>query len=259
VSAGATAALGPRPFGTIVGITTRAILSRRRTLLILVFVAAPALLALFARAMGADSEATPNEMALALGDGLILRVILPIVALLFGTAVIGAEIDDGTIVYLLAKPLPRSEIVLAKLLVAEAVTLALVVPMTLATMLILLAGEPRADLGLVAGYTIGVAVGAIVYVAVFVTMSVVTTRALVLGLAYVLIWEGFLASLFAGTRNLSVREYAVSIGGWVAGTNLADTEPLAPALAAGLAVVVTVVAIWLSISALRSFEVKDGG
>jgi len=255
----APARFGPRPFVTIVGVTARSVLSRRRTLLVLLFVAAPVLLALLARAVGADSEATPNVIAIALGDALILHVVLPIVALLFGTAVIGAEIDDGTIVYLLSKPVPRWEIVLAKLLVAEAVTLALLVPMTLATSLIVLAGAPGADLEIVAGSTVAVAVGAIVYVAIFVAMSVLTSRALVLGLAYVLIWEGFLASLFAGTRNLSVREYAVSIGGWIAGQNLADTEPIAVGFAAGLAVAVTVIAVAITIRTLGSFEVKDGG
>jgi ABC-2 type transport system permease protein len=262
VNAGAVsgaAGLAARPFLTIVGVTARSVLSRRRTLLVLLFVAVPVLLALLARALGANSDVTPNEIAISLGDALILRVVLPIVALLFGTAVIGAEIDDGTIVYLLAKPVPRLEIVLAKLLVAEAVTLALVVPMTLATGLIVLVGAPGADLDIVAGSTVGVAVGAIVYVAIFVAMSVLTSRALVLGLAYVLIWEGFLASLFAGTRNLSVREYAVSIGGWIAGQNLAETEPIAAGFAAGLAVAVTVIAVLLTIRRLGSFEVKDGG
>ena len=54
--AGGSAVIGPHPFGTIVGVTTRAVLSRRRTLLVLLFVAAPVLLALLARAVGATSD-----------------------------------------------------------------------------------------------------------------------------------------------------------------------------------------------------------
>jgi ABC-2 type transport system permease protein len=50
-----------------------------------------------------------------------------------------------------------------------------------------------------------------------VAVSLVTGRALVFGLAYVLIWEGLLAGLFAGTRTFSVRQltlaFADSIGG----------------------------------------------
>jgi len=38
--------------------------------------------------------------------------------LLISTGVIGAEIDDGSIVYMLAKPIPRRTIVFSKMVVA---------------------------------------------------------------------------------------------------------------------------------------------
>ena len=38
-------------------------------------------------------------------------------------------------------------------------------------------------------------------------LSLVTSRAFIWGLGYVLVWEGFLAGLFTGTRTLSVREH----------------------------------------------------
>ena len=47
--------------------------------------------------------------------GLGLAVVLPVIALIVGTGVLGAEIDDGTIVHILTKPLPRWQIVLPKL------------------------------------------------------------------------------------------------------------------------------------------------
>ena len=43
---------------------------------------------------------------------------VPLIALIAGTGALGPEIDDGSIVYLLAKPLPRREIVFTKLAVA---------------------------------------------------------------------------------------------------------------------------------------------
>jgi hypothetical protein len=64
----ATAALGPRPFGIIVRSTTRAILGRRRTLLVLLFLAVPLLLALLARAVpGTEGR---EEVAISLLDTL---------------------------------------------------------------------------------------------------------------------------------------------------------------------------------------------
>ena len=254
----ATAAHAPagRPFTAIVGVTFRSLLSRRRSLLVLLFVLIPIALALFIRAVGVPES--PNDIANAVLDSFVTVVVLPLVALLFGTATLGSEIDDGTIVYLLAKPIPRWEILAAKLLVAEVATLALVVPSTLLTGVILLAGT-SGDMTIAYAYTVGVAVGAVVYVAIFVAMSVVTSRALVLGLAYILIWEGFLASLFAGTKNLSVREYSVSIAQAIAGQDLASTTPIAVEVAVPLSIVVTVVAIAIAIRRLGSFEVKEPG
>ena len=71
--------------------------------------------------------------------------------------------------------------------------------------------------GLVLGMIGGAAIGSVLYCSVFVAVSLVTGRALVFGLAYVLIWEGLLAGLFAGTRTFSVRQltlaFADAIGG----------------------------------------------
>ena len=39
-------------------------------------------------------------------DTLVVRTILPLVALIVGTAAIGSEIEDGTLVFTLVKPVP---------------------------------------------------------------------------------------------------------------------------------------------------------
>ena len=43
-------------------------------------------------------------MAHVLLDGLVVTTLLPLAALVYGTAALGAEIEDGTAVYLLSKP-----------------------------------------------------------------------------------------------------------------------------------------------------------
>ncbi len=62
---------------------------------------------------GEDSSAIT---AVLYGVGLVLTV--PLVALVAGTGVLAPEIDDGSVVYLLAKPVRRSTIVYSKLAVA---------------------------------------------------------------------------------------------------------------------------------------------
>ena len=49
------------------------------------------------------------------------------------------------------------------------------------------------------------------YACAFVALSAFTGRALIIGLAYTLIWEGILAGLLEGTRFLSIRQATLGI------------------------------------------------
>src|SRR5690606_26254683 len=99
----------------VMQLTARALLGRRRSLLLVLL---PVLLLGLAALVRAVSGAPQDTAALVQNFG--LGVLLPLLCLLIGTGVVGPEIDDGSIVYLLAKPLPRRTIVLSKLVVALA-------------------------------------------------------------------------------------------------------------------------------------------
>ena len=53
-------------------------------------------------------------------------MVLPLTALIIGTSVLGAEVDEGSIVHLLATPVPRSVVIWSKYVVAVALTAAFV-------------------------------------------------------------------------------------------------------------------------------------
>ena len=55
-------------------------------------------------------------------------MLLPLVAVIVGTSALGSELEDGTIVYLLARPVPRWRIAIVKWLMAWLVTSLLVAP-----------------------------------------------------------------------------------------------------------------------------------
>ena len=101
-------------------VTARQLLGRRRTLVMTLLALLPVLLALVYRVGGSEtgSIAGDREFLLGLFDALIITLLLPLVTLLMGTAAFGAEIEDGTVIYLLAKPVGRPRLVLAKLAVA---------------------------------------------------------------------------------------------------------------------------------------------
>jgi ABC-2 type transport system permease protein len=156
-------------------------------------------------------------------DQLMVRTVLPLIALVFGTAAIGSELDDGTVVYLLTKPMRRSRLVLSKSVVAAGLTMALVVPATLLTGLV--AATQAGELGgATIAFAIAVAVGGTAYALAFLTLSTFTSRALVIGLGYMLLWEGVLSGLFDGTRLFSIRQATLGLAAQLQGVERPDTQ-----------------------------------
>lgn len=241
---------------TLVSLTARQLLGRRRTAFIALVLALPVLIAIIYRAnreVGDDA----TEFALALVEGLIATLLLPLVALVLGTAALGAEVEDGTAVFLLTKPVSRRRVLTVKMAVAAATTMALVVPATVATAWIA-TGSATAD-GVTPGLGLGAAAASLLYCAVFVALSAVTTRALVIGLVYVFVWEAIVTNWFSGLRWISIREYGA---GWsdllVTVDDAALFDPrLGPTAAVIASAVVLVLAIVQGTRALADFEVGE--
>lgn len=230
---------------TIARITARALLGRRRFLLLLVLPVLVIGLTVLANAVAPENA---HEWGQAIIGGLGIRVLLPIVALIVGTGVLGAEIDDGTIVHILAKPLPRREIVLAKLAVAVAITFVVsAVPMFVAGAV---AVSPRYGLGLV----VGCLVGALGYCSFFLLLSLLTRRPVLLGLLYVLLWESLLTNLLSSTRVLSVSHYSIAVGERVGGSPGLLVARVSLPLALVMTGVFILVGTILAIDRLRSFS-----
>ena len=186
----------------VMHLTVRGLLGRRRAVLLVLL---PLLLLLMAGlvrwASGGDPLSTvklTNEFA--------LGTLLPLMCLLIGIGVIGTEIDDGSIVYLLAKPVPRRTILWSKLVVAWGATL------VFAVLPIIAAVEIAGDEGTRLGWAYGVtaALAALAYTAVFVALSVVTRNVVIVGLLYALLWETVLGGYVPGVRNVSVRQWALA-------------------------------------------------
>jgi ABC-2 type transport system permease protein len=103
---------------TILRLTVRQLLGQRRSIVMVLFALLPVLLAVLYALENDSSDAQEWTAKVALG-GLVIGLVLPFTALVFGTAALGQEFEDGTAVYLLAKPIPRATIVFSKLVVAS--------------------------------------------------------------------------------------------------------------------------------------------
>lgn len=165
-----------------------------------------------------------------------LGLVLPLVALLVTTGVLGPEIDDGSIVYLLSKPVSRFVVAVSKLAVAVAVTLVLGAGSLCVAGLILDPSEPGQALAV----GVGSAVAGTAYCSAFVMLSAITRHGMVAGLIYVLVFEGLLASWLSGLRYVSVSAFGRRIAEGVDETlNLiAGNLPLGYAWIASLVVIV---------------------
>jgi ABC-2 type transport system permease protein len=235
----------------IARITLQQLLSRRRTILLALLGAVMVLVSLIIRLAGEEADAERFTAGLLSTMG--VATLMPLVALLFGTGAIGSELEDGTAVFLLAKPVSRRTILLTKVGVAAACSIVLTcIPMLLAGLI----GAGGLGDGLVLGFVLAAAIGSVVYTALFVALSLVTTRALIFGLAYVLVWEGVLSGLFVGTRTFSVRQHTLAFADALADVRddvfRADLDPTTAVVVGGL---VLVGATLLAVRRLTTVEI----
>jgi ABC-2 type transport system permease protein len=189
--------------GVVARLTARSLLGRRRVLLLLALPVVLLLLCVAVRLLaGPDTSVTVGLLA-----GFALGTVVPLLGLIAGAGSIGPEIDDGSIVYLMSKPLSRHSIVRSKLAVAMAVvTVVAAVPTLLAGLV--LSGTEH---GLAVGFAIGAAVAGLAYCALFVLLAIVTRNAVVIGLIYVLIWESLVGSFVPGAQVLSIQQWGLAI------------------------------------------------
>ena len=196
---------------TVAQLTVRTLLGRRRAVLLLLLPLALFGLCLFARVLASLDADVAAELSGGLAAFLLsafgLGVVMPLLGLIAGTGSIGPEIDDGSIVYLLAKPLGRPSIVVTKLAVALGVV-AVFGALPIAAGAVILTG----DVGeLAAGFLIGSMVAGAAYCALFLLLSVLTRNAVVIGLIYALVWESLVGQTVPGAQALSIQQWSLAV------------------------------------------------
>lgn len=228
---------------TVARLTMSTLFGHRRGLLL--FILPGVLLALCVLlALTVDDTA---DFSTALLQQFGLAVIVPLVALLAATGALATEIDDGSIVYLLSKPLKRSTIILTKALVAIGVILALgAVPMTLAAIIL-----DHSDLRTAVAFGIGSLVAGIAYTGIFIALSVMSGNAVTIGLIYALLWEGVMGQYVDGAKALSVQQWSLAVIEKLSGDPNIESAVKLP-IATILLVAVTVIGLTMATARLRS-------
>ncbi len=240
---------------TIALLTLRTLLGRRRALLLLAL--PTVLLALAVLLRLTVDESSRVDVAVGLLGTFAVATVIPLLALIAGTGALGGEIDDGSVVYLLSKPISRQVIVVTKLAVAAGVTSVFGALPVLVSGWVLVGG--RADLA--AGYGLGALAAGVAYCALFLLLSVLNRNAVVIGLLYTLVWETAIGGLVLGAQGVSIQQWALALTRVVVGEDadrLGVTAAVRPQLSLVLLVLVVAGGTWLAGRRLASFRPTTG-
>jgi len=205
---------------------------------------------LLAIAVRTSSPFTRPDTAYNLVDSYGLSVLVPIVSLVFASAALGDPAEDGTLVYLWLRPLPRWRLAVAAAAAALTISVPVaVLPIVLASIISGVGGR------LVLGATCASLLAAAGYTAVFCGLGLRVRRALAWGLAYLLIWEQAVARLAKGAARLSISVTTRTIAARLAGHYPLPRNAMSMPVAVLVPLLAIVVAVALTARSLNRGEI----
>jgi ABC-2 type transport system permease protein len=237
---------------TVARLTARSLLGRRRAYLLMALPGVLILLCVLVRLLAGED----NDITVGILGGFALSTLVPLLGLIAGTGSIGPEIDDGSIVYLLSKPVSRHSIAGTKAAVAATVVSVFAAVPVLVAGLVLAGTSDR----LAAGYFLGALVAGLAYATLFLLLAVVTRHAVVIGLIYALIWESLVGSYVPGAQTLSIQQWSLALTAKVVGSR-ADALNVTSAVSLGAALPLLVLlaagSTWYAGRRLRSLRLTS--
>lgn len=142
-----------------------------------------------------------------LSSDLFLSLVLALVALVLGVNALDDEREGGTLSLLMSISTSRVRIVGAKFVAAWVSTVLVSLP-ALAGLVFLGSRTGFGLLELLVYLGGALVLGAGAYVALFLLLSLVSRRGLLIGLGYVLVWEGLFANYTTAFKNMSVGAFS---------------------------------------------------
>ena len=140
---------------------------------------------------------------------IFVQFCVPVLGVFYGTSLTADEVEDKTITYLFTRPIPRSAVLVGKYLAYLVCTIFVVLPAVVLIWLLIVPiggslgqGVPDLikDLGLLA-------LGLIVYGALFALVGAVFKRPLLAGLVFVFGWETVVMALPGNLKRFTVAFY----------------------------------------------------
>jgi ABC-2 type transport system permease protein len=190
-----------------------------------------------------SKDATPVQVYVQMSEQILFRV-LALVAAVFAGVVVNREVQQKTIVYMLTRPVPRPLLLIARWL-ASAVSVAIILWIALI----------GASLGTGAGFGLvfwrdmmAMTVGAFAYTALFLFISLLVNRAMVISLIFAFGWESAVPNMSGSLYLLTIKMHLLGLAEHPKNTQLAEVSASAIAQASNPAV--PPLTAWISMLAL---------
>jgi len=178
--------------------------------------------------------------------------LLPLATLVLATAALGDEIEDRTLQYLSLKPIGRFRIVFQKFLAILVVAVPIVWAGIALTWSIASFGHYDEMRDLLIPALSSSLVAIVGFGSLFLFLSLIIQRALLVGVFYVFIWESALTRYLPGIRAISIRHYTQSLF-----VRLVDDRRFTiPQVSAQSTVIITVAAICVICLTLATWRLR---
>ncbi len=196
---------------TLFQISVRQFIRGKRLLVLALIFALPTGLASLARYYNVSNPNLVRQLEESMIFYMIPQALVPLTALVLASGMIRDEVEGQTITYLLIRPIPRPGIYLAKLLAAWVVAAGLTLVFTTTALTAVYWGEDGLWGTIIPGHALRVsalsALSLLVYISLFGGLSLIFRWVLPMGVAYIVVFEGFCANIDFAVRRVTVLWY----------------------------------------------------
>ena len=160
------------------------------------------MLVAFVFAIAAKADVSHTDFLSTILQQLFIPTVAALVALVIGVSSLGDEREDGTVLYLVATPIPRLNLIVTKVAAAWVCVDGAADPEPGASTALIMGGSLQT--GMIVWPALGVVLACLAYCGASVWLSLRVRRPVVVGVLYILLWEGSIATFAASAGKLSI-------------------------------------------------------
>lgn len=169
------------------------------------------------------------KMGTGLMEMLIVSFMVPVITMIYGSTIIRDDIKNRSITQIITSPIDRVSSYLSYYLAIVVCLNVILIAITTAGFISFFGplGIDSASLSIYIDIVALVFIGTLVYSALFMLVSLMTSKSVYFGLFYAFIWEGFVGSLPGNIQKVAISHYIKTIGSsWIEYISLDNASSL---------------------------------